>query len=539
MKGQNKYRMIMAAAALVAVAGVTESRADGCSASSSSLVTRSSGGTCGAALSLDDVFTLTYRITNASIIDDNTSPNDGDPIEATIFGGNEMVATLAQETSLQGATELPTVLEFVPVCPADSSLNAGNSCDPNLNQCGTGTCGCESNLPGVTCEASGANKVNLEFAQDIVFNGAEQRTIATIRVRLTDTVSPPATCGEFFTRVESTGDIITTTDDQCDSEVTADSQASADLHAPECASDDDCGECQVCADLATDPHCENAIEGTACTEDDQDCTIDQCDIDGNCVHTENDAFCDDQDACTTETCSAVNGCVYEFICEAEAICRSPGYWATHSGYQKSDKSINVGQLVIDTVGPIEVCGQVITETSNESSPYLDGLGLDSNLEGLCMRAQGVPQRRLYRHLVAAAFNCAVSGGDCETVSDPFVDVSFDECSDVCAGIEVVDGPTMNECASQFDCFNNGGQIINGECAFGTCAEQADVNCGGDFGDCPLFEDSPQECVNFPGNCHDAVLCNEELGICPKGGPASSPQACREARGNSCTIDDCD
>jgi len=539
MSDKNKIRIFRAAVALALVAVGTEARADSCSASTSSLVTRSDGGACDDALTLDQIFTLSYRTTNASVIDDSNSINDGDFVESTIFAGNELVATLAQETSLAGATELPTMLEFIPVCSDDSSLNVGNECDPIAPNCGTGDCGCESSQPGVTCVASGANKVNVEFGQDLVFTAGQQLTIATIRVKLTDTLGLPAVCGEFFTRIESTGDIMTTTDDQCSSEVTADSEGSANLHAPECASNADCGECGVCADVLTEPHCENAAEGTACTADAEECTTDQCDIDGNCQHVENDDFCDDADACTTDSCSAQNGCVYDFICEGETICRSPGYWSTHSGYEKSPKSINVGQLVIDTVGPLEVCGQTITSTSNASSPYLDGLGLDSSLEGLCKKTKGVPLRNLYRQLMAAALNCGISGGPCETVTDPFIEVSFDDCNAVCAGDPpLVDAPTLGECVGQLDCFNNGGQIINGDCAFGTCAEDPSLNCGGDFGGCPDILDEPQECVDFPTNCHSAVLCNEELGICPKGGPASSSAACREARGNDCTIDDC-
>ena len=577
MRTRNSYRIILAAAAFALIAGATESRADSCSASASSLITRSSGGTCGAALSLHQEITLDYKIQNASIIDDPMSANDGDPIQATIQSGAEIVGTLAQATAGVGGMQLPSVLEFLPVCSAGSSMNAGLTCDPMAPNCGTGNCGCLSNLPGVTCVASGGNIVNLEIGQDVVFNPGQQRTIASIKVKVTDTVDT-GSCGEFFSRMDSTGDVIETTDIQCDSTVTAGAQASADLHAPPCASDADCGdtECNVCADIATDPHCEVANIGNACGTDsdpddcttpacvnvdgvgecqqDQnnepldtpcggdgvDCTTDLCNANGVCEHTEDNSFCDDLDECTTDICDAQLDCVHEFICEGEAICRSPGYWATHSGYEQKNENkdaVNVGQLVIDAVGPLDVCGQMIDSTSNLSSPYLAGLGLDSSLEGLCVKVQGVTERQLYRQLVAAALNCGISGDDCETVTDPFMGVSFDDCNDLCAGNMLVDPPTIGECISQLDCFNNGGQVVLGECAFGTCAGDGEY-CGGDFGDCGLFMDAPQDCVDFPGNCHDQVLCNEDIGVCPKAAPASSSSACREARGNDCTIDDC-
>jgi len=482
-------QFILAAAVLALAGGVTESRADSCSASASTLISRSTGGNCAAALSLGDVFTLSYRITNASIIDDPLSLNDGDPVDAVVLANEVMVATLAQDTPAVGAVELPTVLEMVPVCPVGSiggALAAGEECNPMLDQCGSGVCGCESALPGVTCTPGPANKVSIEFGQDTPFLADEEKTVATIRVKVTGVVSPPAICGEFFTRLDSVQDILMTDDPQCDSDVTANAEASADLHAPECASNADC---------------------------------------------------DDGDPCTADLCTAENLCSYDYICGAD-ICRSPGYWATHSGYEKKN-SVNVGQLVIDAVGPLEVCGESIDSTSNESSPYLEGLGLSSDLEGLCVKTRGIKERSLYRQLVAAALNCGISGGDCDDILAKYVDVSFSDCSDLCAGNPPVDGPTVSECVSQLDCFNNGGQLIDGDCAYGTCAEDPTVYCGGDYGDCPLFLEEPQECEPFPGNCHSAALCNEALGVCPKNTPASSSSACREARGNSCTIDSCE
>ncbi|MFN2375181.1 MAG: hypothetical protein ABR538_01505 [Candidatus Binatia bacterium] len=293
-----------------------------------------------------------------------------------------------------------------------------------------------------------------------------------------------------------------------------------------CTQNDTCN-AGVCS--GTSRNCADAV----------DCTADSCNETTNqCDNIPNNGLCNDGEACTSDICSvAQGGCVNDFICGVD-ICRSPGFWSTHSGYEKSG-SVNVGQLLIDLAGPFEVCGETISTTSNGSSPYVSGLGLTSNLEGLCMRGQGVKQRQLYRQLVAAKFNCEASGAsDCDSIVNKYIDIAWSDCSDVCAGNPPADPPSVGECISQLDCFNNGGQVVEGQCAKGTCESQPHLYCGEDYGSCPDFDALPQACVNFPGNCHDTPLCNEGLGFCPKSGPASSPKACREARHNGCTIDSC-
>jgi hypothetical protein len=156
-----------------------------------------------------------------------------------------------------------------------------------------------------------------------------------------------------------------------------------------------------------------------------------------------------------------------------------------------------------------------------------------------MRTQGVKQRQLYRHLLTAQFNCAISeGGSCEDITDKFIDVSYEECNALCAGEDVgEDGPTLEECKNELSCFNTGGRIVDGECAKGTCENDSEF-CGGDFDDCG----DEVECVPFEDSCARQPLCSEdneaEATICPKPGPASSPKTCKEARHNDCTIDNC-
>ena len=274
-------------------------------------------------------------------------------------------------------------------------------------------------------------------------------------------------------------------------------------------------------------------------DDGVDCTVDTCnEVQDGCDHAADDAFCDDDDECTLDTCNVLSGCVSALSCAD--ICRSPGYWATHSGYEK-EGSTNIAQELLKIVGNLSVCGETISATSNQDSPYLDGLKLTSDLEGLCMRTKGVLQRQLYRQLVAALLNCAVSGGagHCDQLLAKYIDVSFDDCSDVCAGNPpAVDPPSVGDCIGQLDCFNNGGQVVSGKCATGTCESQPELVCGGEYGSCPDFNALPQACIAFANNCHAQEVCNEGLGFCPKKTPASSSSACREARFNECTIDSC-
>lgn len=245
--------------------------------------------------------------------------------------------------------------------------------------------------------------------------------------------------------------------------------------------------------------------------------------------------CSDQDGidCTVPTCEASGECVEADQCVE--TCRGPGFWSTHSGSEHD--AVNIGQSVIDAVGPLEICGQTIGGTTDVGS-------LDSALEALCVKTEGVKERQLYRQLVTAALNCAISeGGDCDQILGRFVDVNFSDCSALCAGTPVMDGPTLKECKSQLACFNTGGRLIEGQCAKGTCAEAPGTFCGAAYGDCPLVDDLPQECVPFEDNCADVGLCNQDLDvpatICPDKTRASSPKTCTMARKNTCTIDSCE
>jgi len=217
------------------------------------------------------------------------------------------------------------------------------------------------------------------------------------------------------------------------------------------------------------------------------------------------------------------------MAHAVTICRGPGFYQTHSGEEKDGP--NIAEEIIQAVDGFDVCGHHIINTTEIG-------GLDSVLEGMCVRTQGVDQRQLYRQLLTAKMNCLVSeGANCDDITDPFVDVNYSDCDAHCAGFPVVDGPSVEECIDQLACFNGGGRIIEGSCVKGTCGNDGVTNCSNDE-DCGVDGD----CVRFEDSCANSQFCSEDLvdaeaQICPKKGPATSPMICRDARRNGCTIDD--
>jgi hypothetical protein len=194
-------------------------------------------------------------------------------------------------------------------------------------------------------------------------------------------------------------------------------------------------------------------------------------------------------------------------------------------------------------GSLDVCGQLIDTTKLNY--------VDSVVEATCVNVQGVKQRQLYRQLTATALNCALSGKP-DAECDDLVP-NFSKCNQLCAGVSGT-GVTIDQCNTELDCFNNGGELFNGQCALGTC-NASDALCGMDYGNCPCFPNpntgvcEPQTCVNFPLNCHDQDLCpadtdgdgtpdNDDLFCLPPSAPtsASSSTACNTATKNTCRID---
>jgi len=287
----------------------------------------------------------------------------------------------------------------------------------------------------------------------------------------------------------------------------------------------------------------------SCNGTDNDCPVDAkaasgtvcrpvvnpiCDVEENCDGVSDNCpddqllNCGDADGvdCTVSACT-VEGCVEQETC-VEA-CRQPAFWQNRSGWESN--GVNVGYAVLEDVGSLFVCGQELNNTWSGD--------LSSILEGLCMRVQGEQNRKLYRQLVTAALNCAVSeGGTCDAIVGRFTEIDLADCDAICTngGAEQEGGPSLKQCVQELNCFNTGGRVIEGECQKGTCSDDEEVYCSSDD-DC-----AAGTCVAFADSCRASDLCTEDLEapaqICPQSGPASSPKACNDARTNGCNIDGC-
>ena len=136
---------------------------------------------------------------------------------------------------------------------------------------------------------------------------------------------------------------------------------------------------------------------------------------------------------------------------------------------------------------------------------------------------------------------------CDEVVATYVDAgfSYSECNDLCNGdLELSDEEyalLTSGCIDQLNCYNNGGTIVDGLCAYGDC-DVTHEPCGGDYGTCPPINvigfPLLQVCERFADNCRDESFCAPALEVCPDRLPNSGTRACKEAKKNDCTIDDC-
>jgi hypothetical protein len=184
------------------------------------------------------------------------------------------------------------------------------------------------------------------------------------------------------------------------------------------------------------------------------------------------------------------------VCEVTVaeICRTIGFWGTHGGSENDGP--NVTQMVLDAAGgPLNVCGATIDNTAVGDT--------SSALEAICASPSGGDQRvQLTRQLTGMALNCVLSGGgtDCSGTS---VATLFGAANEACAN----DVGNLGDYIGPVDCFNNGGEYIDGECV-----------------------------IDEEDNCHDRPITDSDLfeeGF--NTGPASSAEACRDARKNDVLV----
>ncbi|HYC56291.1 MAG TPA: hypothetical protein VEL28_15250 [Candidatus Binatia bacterium] len=303
-----------------------------------------------------------------------------------------------------------------------------------------------------------------------------------------------------------------------------------------------CNGTETCTSLGCKP-----ARQRACAANEDECTASSCnEATDTCTIIPHHNECDDANPCTTDTCDIHDGCRHVNTCngDTDALCRAAGFWGTRAGSEGGGE--NSVQEIIDQAGELRVCGLRVDASVDEQSPWVEDLGLDSALEGLCVKTDGQRVRSLYRQLLTTALNCAVSDQDesCDDIIASSVGVSFEDCSELCSVMREssVDGGQLaiaTECIEQLDCFNKGGSIVAGRCARGTCSADSDTFCGYDYPACPDIDGDDQRCERFDGNCADADLCDSDLDLCSGNNRPSSTQACREARNNECTVESCD
>ena len=137
---------------------------------------------------------------------------------------------------------------------------------------------------------------------------------------------------------------------------------------------------------------------------------------------------------------AIGTCVVDEV--GDEFCRTPGFWGTHAGIEKS-RANNLTQAVIDAAvdGELSICGQTIDNTNVGN--------MMSAVEAMCVHPKGEQQRQLARQLTAAALNCVVfgAGADCAGSS---IATEFAEANAACAA----NAEDLSQYIETIDAFNN-------------------------------------------------------------------------------------
>ena len=246
------------------------------------------------------------------------------------------------------------------------------------------------------------------------------------------------------------------------------------------------------------------------------CTDDSCDPASGCVYAAHD--CADTDVCTADICNEdTDTCDHPpadplppECTPSEEICRTPGFWGTHGGTEKSSSLPITSDVLAVFNHTLEICGTIIDNVDVGST--------HSALEAICVSPKGDSRLQLARQLTAAALNCGITnatGTETCAIEDgtaPCAGVSigdvFEACNDACATgtTATVDGHEIS-CIGAIDCFNNGG----------------------------VFDLETGNCNDAVGtSCHDRELAAGCFDFVPPGA-AGSPRACNDARKNDVTI----
>jgi hypothetical protein len=263
------------------------------------------------------------------------------------------------------------------------------------------------------------------------------------------------------------------------------------------------------------------------------CNTAACDETGACIQTPvddstTDPLCTDTDAdiCTIPGCEA-GQCVQTHQenpeCEVEIVCRTPGFWGTHGGEEKSGSEPTTCDVLANFGGTLVICGEPITNCDLCSD--------ESALEAICASPKGDSSLQLARQLTAAALNCAITQAtDAEGACVPTavdganpcaglgtIEDLFQACNTNCPG-SLTGGNTI-PCIGLIDCFNNGfaiefdeetntfscGELTGCEENESGCFDQTEPKPAGSSFEC---RDSRKNCVTIFGlaeQCDDACV----------------------------------
>jgi hypothetical protein len=306
--------------------------------------------------------------------------------------------------------------------------------------------------------------------------------------------------------------------------------AAACSHTP--VNCDDNNACTADTCNATNGLCEhgaptNCDDGNACTadscntttglcehgtppscDDGNACTADSCNTStGLCEHGAPPS-CDDNNPCTDDSCNTTSGSCQNVPNDnpacAPAICRTPGFWGTHGGVSL--------QVIGLAGGCLDVCGEVIKDINVNSA--------DSVLEAICVSPRGEQRLQLARQLTSMALNCVISGFGSDCGGNANLDQLFGSCNSSCLGLP--NSPSVGDCISAVDCFNNGGSLD----AQGLCEFDDNNNCHNRALPATLNQgpaDTPQQCNAARGNACEIILSGEAS--CATGTKSSSPETC--------------
>ena len=237
---------------------------------------------------------------------------------------------------------------------------------------------------------------------------------------------------------------------------------------------------------------------------------DNCTVCGDGI-TDAGESCDDANSTPGDGCE--NDCTET---PSTAICRTPGFWGTHAGTEKT-RSVNITEAVIDCADGncashtaqdyVVICGEKIdSPDSNPADGTTDVDDAASSTEAICVPVKGDQILQLARQLTAAALNCLISGGGPACAQMPLYATTFADCNSKCAG-STSTKDQLTVCIAELDCLNNGGNFVSGLCTHGA-----------------------------PENCHERLLVNEELGLNfepPE--RAGSSDACSAAHASKCNV----